>query len=60
MFRLDPVPIECPFRGPFTFTYNRGHGDCRHPVSTIDSCLHSSHLLLNYQACPDVPGTEST
>ncbi|ODN00490.1 hypothetical protein Ocin01_06191 [Orchesella cincta] len=59
MFRLDGAPIDCPFKGPLTFTYNRGHGDCRYPVSTIESCIHPSRVLLNYQACPDIPGTES-
>ncbi|ODM93446.1 hypothetical protein Ocin01_13236, partial [Orchesella cincta] len=60
MFRLDAKSIDCPFRAPLSFTYNRGHGECRYPVSSVDSCTHPSRLLLNYQACPDVPGTEST
>lgn len=51
--------MACPFRGPFTFTYNRGHGECRNPVSSIDACTDDSRLLLSYQACPDVYGTES-
>jgi hypothetical protein len=62
MFRSDAGPTECPFRGgpPFTFTYNRGYGECSSPVSRVDSCTDESRLLLRYQACPDVPGTEST
>lgn len=46
--------------GPFTFTYNRGHGECNKPVSNIESCTEDSRLLLSFQACPDVAGTEST
>lgn len=46
--------------GPFTFTYNRGHGECKSPVSNIESCTEDSRLLLSFQACPDVSGTEST
>lgn len=46
--------------GPFTFTYNRGHGECKSPVSNIESCTEDSRLLLNFQACPDIAGTEST
>lgn len=46
--------------GPFTFTYNRGHGECRDPVSNIESCTEDSRLLLSFLACSDVPGTEST
>ncbi|KAJ9599575.1 hypothetical protein L9F63_009943, partial [Diploptera punctata] len=62
MFRSDATPIECPFRGgpPFTFTYNRGSGECSSPPSMVDSCTDESRLLLRYQACPDIPGTEST
>ncbi|OXA40598.1 uncharacterized protein LOC110860671 [Folsomia candida] len=60
LFRLNGQPIECPFKGPFTFTYNRGQGDCSYPVSTIESCIQPSRQLLNYESCPDVKGTEST
>lgn len=60
MFRVEAIPVDCPFKGPLSFTYNRGHGDCRSPVSSIDSCTEESRLLLRYQACPDVYGTEST
>lgn len=49
-----------PLSGPFTFTYNRGHGECGDPVSNIESCTEDSRLLLSFQACPDVTGTEST
>ncbi|XP_059484040.1 uncharacterized protein LOC132201685 isoform X2 [Neocloeon triangulifer] len=60
MFRVEASPVQCPFRGPFTFSYNRGHGECRSPPSSVDSCTEDSRLLLRYQACPDVSGTEST
>lgn len=60
MFRENATPVQCPFKGPFTFTYNRGYGECRSPVSNIDSCTEDSKLLISYQACPDVPKSEST
>ena len=60
MFKENAVPIKCPLKGPFTFTYNRGHGECVNPVSNIESCTEDSRLLLSFQACPDVAGTEST
>jgi len=62
MFRSDAGPTECPFTGgpPFTFTYNRGTGECSIPVSRVDPCTDESRLLLRYQACPDIHGTEST
>ncbi|XP_037029362.1 uncharacterized protein LOC119069418 isoform X3 [Bradysia coprophila] len=60
LFKENAEPVKCPLRGPFTFTYNRGHGECKNPVSNIDSCTEDSRLLLSFQACPDVSGTEST
>ncbi|XP_055374625.1 uncharacterized protein LOC129607572 [Condylostylus longicornis] len=60
LFREQAEPVKCPLKGPYTFTYNRGHGECRNPVSNIDSCTEESRLLLSFQACPDVQGTEST
>uniref|UniRef100_A0A336MFF1 CSON014129 protein n=1 Tax=Culicoides sonorensis TaxID=179676 RepID=A0A336MFF1_CULSO len=60
MFKENSEPVKCPLKGPFTFTYNRGHGECKNPISNIESCTEDSRLLLSFQACPDVPGTEST
>ncbi|XP_054274024.1 uncharacterized protein LOC128993927 [Macrosteles quadrilineatus] len=60
MFRYDATPTPCPFRPPFTFTYNRGSGDCNSPVSRADACTEDSRLLLRYQACADVHNSEST
>ncbi|XP_045487519.1 uncharacterized protein LOC110998393 isoform X1 [Pieris rapae] len=60
MFRENAEPVDCPLKAPFSFTYNRGHGDCKFPASSIESCTEDSRLLLNYQACPDVYGSEST
>ncbi|XP_050316185.1 uncharacterized protein LOC126750580 [Anthonomus grandis grandis] len=62
MFRKYPEvePIGCPFKSaPFTFEYNRGTGDCSNPPSRAESCTDDSRLVLKYQACPDVPSTES-
>ncbi|KAH8035220.1 hypothetical protein HPB51_004461 [Rhipicephalus microplus] len=60
LFRVEASPVACPFRGPLTFTYNRGHGECRHPVSTVDSCSADWRILFRFQACADVHGTESS
>ncbi|XP_017770060.1 PREDICTED: uncharacterized protein LOC108557871 [Nicrophorus vespilloides] len=59
MFRENGPSVPCPFRGSFTFGYNRGHGVCESPVSSIDVCTEDSRLLLSYQACPDVHSSES-
>lgn len=59
MFRENAEPVDCPLKAPFSFSYNRGHGDCKYPVSTIESCTEESRLLLNYQACPDIHASES-
>ncbi|XP_063707345.1 uncharacterized protein LOC134836085 isoform X2 [Culicoides brevitarsis] len=60
MFKENAEAVKCPLKGPFTFTYNRGHGECKNPVSNIESCTEDSRLLLSFQACPDVHDTEST
>ncbi|XP_066599100.1 uncharacterized protein [Prorops nasuta] len=59
MFREDAPSVPCPFRGPMTFSYNRGHGTCSSPQSNVDTCTDDSRLLFRYQACPDVPASES-
>lgn len=53
------MPVACPFKGLFKFTYSRGHGECKEPQSSIISCTDEMHLLLNFQACTDVQGSES-
>ncbi|XP_014243229.1 uncharacterized protein LOC106663141 [Cimex lectularius] len=59
MFRQNAVPLACPFTGYHTFHYNRGHGECNTLASTMEPCTQDSRLLLRYQACPDVYGSES-
>lgn len=61
MFRMEPKPITCPFSGmPFSFSYNRGHGDCKALENQAESCTDESKLLLKYQACADIQGAESS
>ncbi|CAL4153577.1 unnamed protein product, partial [Meganyctiphanes norvegica] len=60
LFRRDAPPVACPFKGPLSFSYTRGGGQCRLPKSTIHSCTSDTRLLFKYQACPDVPNTESS
>ncbi|XP_054719213.1 uncharacterized protein LOC129228555 [Uloborus diversus] len=60
LFRVDAEPVSCQLRGPFTFTYSRGHGECLYPLSYIDTCTDDSRLLFRFQACADVIGTESS
>ncbi|XP_022249058.1 uncharacterized protein LOC106465445, partial [Limulus polyphemus] len=59
MFRLDTVPVPCPFRGSFTFTYSRGHGECNYPVSTVHPCTDDSRMTFNFKACANVITSES-
>ncbi|XP_034234536.1 uncharacterized protein LOC117641381 [Thrips palmi] len=61
MFRKQPKdgPVRCPFaHPPYTFSYNKGTGDCQSPVSRVDSCMDSSRLLIRNAACADVAGTQ--
>ncbi|XP_044763099.1 uncharacterized protein LOC123320024 [Coccinella septempunctata] len=62
MFRKYPETksIPCPFKSaPFTFSYSRGAGECSNPPSKAESCTDDSRIVFKYQACPDVPSTES-
>ena len=61
MFRKEPKagPVRCPFgHPPYTFSYNKGTGECVSPVSRVDSCMDSSRLLIRNAACADVQGTQ--
>ena len=65
MFRVDGSAIECPFGTnhltsghPYSFSYDRGKGVCNWPESEMESCTDPSKLVFNYQACPNVPGSE--
>ncbi|CAD1472086.1 unnamed protein product [Heterotrigona itama] len=60
MFRVNSKPIPCPFSGAsFTFTYDKGFGECATPISLGEKCTDESKLLLKYQACPDIERSES-
>lgn len=55
LFRLETPPIECPINGQFSFTYD----SCREPQSSLNSCIDKKQLNFKFNACPDVPGSES-
>ena len=58
MFRVDGDSIPCPFHGPLIFSYNRGKGECDYPKSEMESCSDPDKVVFNYQACPNVKGSE--
>ncbi|KAL1139757.1 hypothetical protein AAG570_006734 [Ranatra chinensis] len=61
MFRVEATPVVCPFKSPpFSVIYSRGYGDCKQPPSRADSCTDDTRLVLRYQACPDVSGSEAS
>ncbi|CAN8028560.1 unnamed protein product, partial [Ixodes persulcatus] len=59
LFRLGGSPVPCPFRGPLSFEYSQGHGQCSQPASSVEACTDPARLLLRFQACADVQGSES-
>ena len=52
---------NCPFDGVHTFSYStrNGKAKCSQPPSQIDSCTDKTKMVFKFQACPDVPGSES-
>ena len=60
LFRLTSQPEECPIRGSYSFSYSRGHGECRYPLSSLSQCSSDrSRLVFRYQACADIKGSQS-
>lgn len=60
MFRVDAQGVTCPFKSPpFSVVYSKGHGDCGSPPSRADPCTDDTRLVFRFQACPDIPSTES-
>ncbi len=61
LFRRGPnvASIKCPFEGPFTFSYDRGGGNCSDPVSRVDMCTWPNRLLFRFQACHSVRSESS-
>ena len=53
-------PIDCPFgtEHGFKFSYDKGKGECEWPESELEPCTDTKRLMLNYQACPNVQGSE--
>ena len=56
------LDYNCPFEGVHTFSYSTRHGNakCSQPPSHIDSCTDKTKMVFKFQACPDVPGSESS
>ena len=59
LVRLDSKPIDCPFQGPVSFSYNKGTGLCSSPLSELLPCMTPGQLKLRFHACPDIQQTES-
>ncbi|RWS31964.1 uncharacterized protein B4U80_01533 [Leptotrombidium deliense] len=59
LFRHDAVPEVCPFTGHWQFLYSKGQGECKDPMSTIQSCTDHASVIFKFKACHDVGGSES-
>jgi hypothetical protein len=61
MFRKEASLVKCPFKGPFSFSYSKGgRGQvCEYPQSYMDTCADNKRMVLRYQACLDVDGSEA-
>ncbi|TRY74844.1 hypothetical protein TCAL_11427 [Tigriopus californicus] len=60
LFRLNGQTSPCPIQGSYSLTYSRGLGLCEYPKSSISQCSDKSHLVFRYQACADIPRSESS
>ena len=53
----------CPFRHiAYAFSYSTRGGAkvCEEPPSQLDTCIEEDKMVFQFQACPDVPGSERT
>ena len=51
----------CPFSsGDYAFSYSTRGGAkvCEEPASKLDTCTDQAKMVFQFQACPDVPGSE--
>ena len=51
----------CPFRNiEYAFSYSTRGGAkvCEEPASKLDTCIEEEKMVFQFQACPDVPGSE--
>jgi len=54
--------FSCPFDGVHAFSYSTRGGSVTcssEPPSIIDSCTNQAKMVLKFQACPDVQGSEA-
>ena len=53
----------CPFKNiEYAFSYSTRGGAkvCQQPPSRLDTCTDEAKMVFQFQACPDVPGSERT
>ncbi|XP_022647472.1 uncharacterized protein LOC111244516 isoform X2 [Varroa destructor] len=62
LIRVNATPERCPLVDQrYRFSYNRNHGECRTPPSSVDQCnQNNTRLMFRFQACAEVMGTESS
>ena len=62
MFRLGASASPCPIGqvdAAYQFSYQKGHGECSYPMSSMNMCSDDSRMIMRYQACADVKGSET-
>lgn len=59
LVRLNGEDVECPFQAPLSFSYSKGTGVCKSPLSELGQCLTKAQVKLRFHACPDISQTES-
>ena len=43
----------------YQFSYGKGHGECTYPLSSMNMCSDEKRMVMRYQACADVKGSET-
>ncbi|KAL5017046.1 hypothetical protein ScPMuIL_006635 [Solemya velum] len=60
IIKVPSIPVPCPFRGPYEFSYydgSMGSTQCASPVSQVQACADPSKFKFVYKSCHGAPGT---
>ncbi|KAK0393491.1 hypothetical protein QR680_000238 [Steinernema hermaphroditum] len=59
LFRADAKTEECGLVTPANLTYQTPTGHCTSRISSLTECSSTNRFRITYQACPEVPHSET-
>ncbi|TMS33543.1 hypothetical protein L596_001273 [Steinernema carpocapsae] len=59
LFRVDSRTEDCGLVSPANLTYQTSAGQCNSRISSLNECSGKNRFRITYQACPEVPHSET-